>query len=457
MKKVFVLDTNVLISDPFAFKRMGEHDVDIPLPVIEELDGLKGRGDSVAASARQVAANLDPYLGPDLYNGGVSLGPGKGKLSISIVKGLHPEVKKMFKKDIPDNWIISAAMSLKDKISREENKTRKKKVASTSVIFVSNDTDLRFKAGALGLDVEKYRNNAIDNVDSLYSGIQTIKLDDELVSLMFSDGKVSYGKVRKSLGDSAPEPHPYEFFEIPSTDNKTFSYFYGGNLYPITNGNKVYGSVSARNDEQRLAMNHLLNPDIELMTLSGPAGTGKTLLAMGAAIQLLTKYDTIYEKILITKPAIALSGRDPGALPGDKFEKVMPYMMSLYDNIDFLTQSCKSEEKTRIERLVSDRKKFSIEVLDYIRGRTYANTILIVDEAQNLTQLDMKSLVTRMGDNSKLICTGDIWQIDHKYLDSTNNGLTHLIENAKNYAKAGHIDLIKGERSALAEWAAKNL
>lgn len=453
-KKIFVLDTNVLIMDPTAFMHMGEHDVVIPLVVVEEVDKLKKKGSSVSASARQVSANLDAYFGPDLYKDGVSLGTGKGKLSIYNTKELHSDVKRMFREDSPDNRIISAAMFVKEKATHEANKKKKnqKRVIPTPVVFVSNDTNLRFKAGALGLDVEKYRNNAIDDVNSLYSGVQTINLNAELVALMFSEGKVPYDKVREFLMDSAPEPHSFEFFVIPSGEEKTFTYFRDGNLYPIFNGEKVYGTVSTRNDEQRLAMNILLNSDINLVTLSGPAGTGKTLLAIAAAMQQADQFD----QILIAKPIVALSEKDNGFLPGDMIEKVKPYMQSLYDNINFLKSSCKNGDKAKIEKLM-ESGKLLVEPLAYIRGRTYANTILIVDEAQNLSPLEVKTIVTRMGENSKIIFTGDIYQIDDKYLDATNNGLTYLIEKAKNYEHAAHIDLVKGERSELAEWGGKNL
>lgn len=453
-KKIFVLDTNVLIMDPTAFMHMGEHDVVIPLVVIEEVDKLKNKGTSVAASARQVSANLDAYFGPDLYKDGVSLGNGKGKLSIYNLKELDSEVRHRFKEDSSDNRILSVAMKVKEAVSRDENKKKKqkKRVVPTSVVFVSNDTNLRFKAGALGLQVEKYRNNAIDDVNSLYSGVENINLNAELIAKMYSDGNLSYENVREFLGDLAPEPYPYEFFVFGEDSQKVFTYFYNGFLHPIVNGDKVYGSVSTRNDEQRLAMNILLNQDVHLVTLSGPAGTGKTLLAIAAAMQQADQFD----QILIAKPIVALSEKDNGFLPGDMIEKVRPYMQSLYDNINFLKTSCKNGEKAKIEKLV-EQGKLLVEPLAYIRGRTYANTILIVDEAQNLSPLEIKTIVTRMGENSKVILTGDIYQIDDKYLDSTNNGLSFLIERSKSYEHAAHIDLIKGERSALAEWGGKNL
>lgn len=455
--KIYVFDTNVLIQDPMAFLHMGEHDVVIPLDVITELDKLKDKkNSSVPASARQVSANLDPYWGPDLYNGGVSLGTGKGKLSVFITRELHPDVKKMFREDSPDNRIISAALFVAEKKAREANKKQKqqkKKVSQVSVIFVSNDNNLRFKAGALGLAAEKYRHDAIDDAGSLYPGVEHISLDEEITAKLYEQEGLDYAVVQETLGTNTPYPNPNEFFVIDDGGEKNHLACYSdGALHPVQNGDKVYNTVSVRNDEQKLAMSALINPSITLVTLSGPAGTGKTLLAIGSAIQQSDKFN----QILISKPIVALSEKDNGFLPGDMIEKVKPYMQSLYDNINFLKSSHKDTGRSKIDTL-QDSGKILIEPLAYIRGRTYANTILIVDEAQNLNPLEVKTIVTRMGENSKVIFTGDIYQIDDRFLDSTNNGLTYLIEKSKTCDFAAHINLVKGERSALAEWGGQNL
>ena len=225
------------------------------------------------------------------------------------------------------------------------------------------------------------------------------------------------------------------------------TYYLDGSLYEVVDSDKIYNTVVVRNDEQMLGMNILLNPDVTLVTLSGPAGTGKTLLAIGAALRQRKKY----KQILIAKPIVALSGKETGYLPGNAVDKTRPYMKSLYDNIDFLKSSFKDPENNEITTLLKSGKVV-VEPLDYIRGRTYANTILVVDEAQNLAPAEVKTIVTRMGKNSKVIFTGDIYQIDNKYLDSSNNGLTNLIEKSKRYRHSAHINLVKGERSDLAEW-----
>lgn len=450
-KKIFVLDTNVLIMDPLAFRHMGEHDVVIPLVVITEVDKLKSKPTPTAVSARQVSANLDAYFCSDLYKDGVSLGEGKGKLSIYNIKELHPEVKKMFKEDSPDNRIISVALYLTEKMAKNgktSKKQPKKEDTDVSVVFVTNDTNLRFKAGALGIKVEKYRNNTFQDVDSIYSGVKNINLSKELeMKFKKGAGQLDYSLFKKNITVET-NPNPYEFFLLYARNEKVYlTYYLDGFLHEIVNCEQIYSKVVARNDEQKLGMSILLNPDVTLVTLSGPAGTGKTLLAIGSALRQQKKFD----QILIAKPIVALSEKENGYLPGNAVEKIRPYMKSLYDNIDFLKSSFKNPDDNEITSLLKSGK-IVVEPLAYIRGRTYANTILIVDEAQNLAPSEVKTIVTRMGENSKVIFTGDIYQIDNKYLDSSNNGLTYLIEKSKSYEHSAHINLVKGERSDLAEW-----
>ena len=446
-KKMFVLDTNVLIMDPLAFRQMGDHDVVIPLVVITEVDKLKSKPTPAAVSARQVSANLDAYFCPDLYKDGVSLGEGKGKLSIYNLKKLHPEVQAMFVEDSPDNRIISVALYLTEKMKKAK-KGKNADDSKVSVVFVTNDINLRFKAGALGINVEKYRNNTFQDVDSIYSGVKNITLSKELErKFKRSGGRLDYSLFEKNI-TAETNPNPYEFFLLHARNEKIYmTYYLDGSLYEVVDSDKIYNTVVVRNDEQMLGMNILLNPDVTLVTLSGPAGTGKTLLAIGAALRQQKKY----KQILIAKPIVALSGKETGYLPGNAVDKTRPYMKSLYDNIDFLKASFKDPENNEITTLLKSGKVV-VEPLDYIRGRTYANTILVVDEAQNLAPAEVKTIVTRMGKNSKVIFTGDIYQIDNKYLDSSNNGLTNLIEKSKRYRHSAHINLVKGERSDLAEW-----
>lgn len=469
--KIFVLDTNILLADPFAFKKMGEHDVVIPLTVICELDKIKSMHDSIAVNARQVSANLDAYFGPELYKGGVSLGDGRGKLSIINVKELHPEVKRSLRDDIPDHRIISAALKVKERVEKEANgKNQKKKVMPPTIVLISNDNNMRLKAGSFGLAAEKYRNVSVTDMDSIYSGVQNITLSSELTAELQQYGALPYEKVRECLGVQAPEPHINEFFIIRNKSEETdeseetvdnedpskniYASFCEDSLILIREvSTKVYGQVNTRNAEQMLGMKALLDPKISLVTLSGSAGTGKTLMAIGAAFRQLSQFD----QILISKPIVPLSGYDNGALPGDAIEKVLPYMNSLYDNINFLKSHGRKVDTDKIEQAIK-AKKIMVEPLAYIRGRTYPEkTLFILDEAQNLTPHDIKTLITRMGDNSKIIFTGDVYQIDNPHLDASNNGFSVLIERSKDLDRAAHINLVKGERSTLAEWGSKNL
>ena len=459
-KKIFVLDTNVLLDDPFAFKRMGEHDVVIPLIVICELDKIKDRHEGVSVNARQASVNLDAYFGPELYKNGVSLGDGKGKLSILNVKELHQEVKRSFKEDTPDNRIISAALKVQERVTKEaaSSKKQRENIAATTVVLVSNDNNMRLKAGGFGLAAERYRNGSIADMDSIYSGVQHITLSNELIAeLCMGTGRLPYSEVDKYLGDQAHEVYCNEYFvihdETGDPSKSTYAYFHEGSLVRIEPKTKVYGNVSTRNDEQMLAMAGLLNPELNLITLSGSAGTGKTLLAIGSALRQLDKFD----QILISKPIVSLSGDDPPALPGDAIEKVLPYMQSLYDNLNYLKSCCSKVEREKIEKAIKE-KKIMIEPIDYIRGRSYPDkTCFIFDEAQNFRSHGIKTIITRMGPNSKIIFTGDIYQIDNQHLDASNNGFSVLIEKSKYLDTAAHVNLIKGERSALAEWGSRNL
>lgn len=462
MKTVFVLDTNVLLNDPTAFLQMEEHDVVIPMDVIEEIDKKKNSS-SIGFMARKVFVNLEPYLSPALYTTGVPLGDGMGKLSIFIVRELHPKLKKITKEDSPDNHIISAALFLQDRFLRSKNKKNEqkkkqnKKENPVSVVLISDDIDLRLKAIGLGITAESYKHGSVENADSPYLGVTTIRLDDEVVSKLYQPNGLQYLLVEESLGTDVPKPHPFEFFVIKGDGEKNHLSYYDydkGILYPVTDDyKKIYESVTARNDEQQLAMWALLNPKIKLVTLSGIAGTGKTMLAIAAAIRQKSEY----AKIKLSKPIIGLSENDLGFLPGDAQDKMLVHVQSLYDQINFLNQvEHKTVGKSAIDTLL-ETNMIEVEAFPYIRGRSFTNTLLIVDEAQNLSRADALAFVTRMHESSKIVLVGDPKQIDAKYLNPSNNGLSVIIEAFKDYDAAAHITLVKGERSRLAEWAATHM
>ena len=454
--KVFVLDTNVLLNDPTAILHMEEHDVVIPMCVIDEVDKKKNSG-SIGFMARRVSANLEPYLSPALYKTGVSLGDGMGKLSIFIVKKLHPKVQKIYNEDSPDNRIISTALFLQDKFlrRRKQKDGAKKKKTPVSVVLVSDDTNLRIKAVGLGITAESYKHGSVENVASPYSGIATIRLSDGVVSKLYQPGGLEFSLVRESLGTDEPTPHPFEFFVINGNGEKNhLSYYDNGILRPVTDDyKKIYESVTARNDEQQLAMRALLDPKIKLVTLSGTAGTGKTMLAIAAAIRQKSEYT----KIKLSKPIVGLSENDLGFLPGDAQDKMLVHVQSLYDQINFLNDiEHKNVGRSTIDELLA-ANKIEVEPFPYIRGRSFTNTYLIVDEAQNLSRADALAFVTRMHESSKIVLVGDPKQIDAKYLNPSNNGLSVTIEAFKDYDAAAHVTLVKGERSRLAEWAATHM
>lgn len=441
--KEFVLDTNILIDDSAAMFGFGKHDVTIPIQVLEELDHFKSGQDLKGDSAREVSRQIDNLFSEKIYTEGVSLGPGKGKLRIYLLKQMNFEVKKSLKEDTKDHRIISVALNRKE--VRGQTK---------EVILVSNDINLRIKAGSFGLKVEGRKADRIDDISGLYSGKTLIETDEEIVNIdkVYKEKKADPTKLVEYLKRPL---FPNEFFSIKiSAKSIMLRYVESQKLLIVVKEDLIYGRVKAKNLEQKLALNAVLDPEISLITFTGKAGTGKTLVAIGAALSIIKNYD----QILITRPIVPLSNKDIGFLPGDAGEKVGPYMQPLFDNIRVLKKNNGETAKVseNIDRYLRD-EKIVIEPLAFIRGRSFNNTLFIVDESQNLTPREIKTIVTRMGNDSKVIFTGDIYQIDHPYLDAHSNGLTYLIDSSKFYEKAAHIEFEKGERSALAEWAAENL
>ena len=443
-QKLFLLDTSILLVDTASFLKFDSHDVVITLDVIAELDKIKKYDDSVGLSAREVTRLLDEHFSPKMFeNEGVSMGMGKGNLFLYSLKELNLEVKRSLKDDTVDHRIISAALNLKQK-----------KGQTKEVVLVSNDTNLRFKASFFGLVVQPYKNDRIEDISFLYKGVSIVdesKNNDNIMASLYSDKKITKEEIEKTLKKIFQKN---EFIIFKAQDRQVISILKESGL-SIVNKKNIYGRVEPKNAGQVMAMDMLLDKDIHLATLCGPAGTGKTLLAIGAAISQANDYNQIF----IARPIVAMSNKDLGYLPGDVQSKIAPYMQPLFDNIKFIKQANGGGDKkksSKIDDLIEDGK-LVIEPLAYIRGRTLPNTLFIVDEAQNLTPNEIKTIITRAGEGSKFIFTGDIYQIDHPYLDSYSNGLTYLIEKAKDYEKAAHIYLDKGERSPLSDWGAKTL
>jgi len=439
--KIFILDTNVILHDSTCLLQFKEHDIIIPLTVIEELDHFKRGGQVINLNAREFARMLDTMTGSALFNGGVSLGKGRGKVRIAITKGLNEEIKEIFKDDTPDHRILGSALEVQKK---EKNRT---------IILVTKDVNLRMKAKAIGVPAEDYSTDRISNVEELYSGKETIEdFDDSvLVKLYQPPYEVPFKDVQKKLkGEVLPNK-----FYILRNNNRSVLAHLDQQKEVIRKVEKydIYG-IKPRNAEQTFATDALTNNNIPLVSLTGKAGTGKTLLAIASALHVRKNYRQIY----IARPVVPLSNKDIGYLPGDIDDKLAPYMHPLWDNIKVIQDQYTESDKQHqtITQMMKDNK-LVIEPLTYIRGRSLQRIFFIVDEAQNLTPHEIKTIITRAGEGVKLVFTGDIYQIDHPYLDSQSNGLSYLIEHFKGQKLYAHVNLVKGERSELAELASNLL
>jgi len=438
VKKIFVLDTNVILHDASCIFHFQENDIVIPITVIEEIDAFKRGQDLINFHAREFIRLLDGYSGEHLVNGGVSLGEGRGHISILTVFQDEPEVTRAFFETKADHRILSAALYLS------------KKHPKISVVFVSKDVNLRLKAKSIGLQSQDYYTDKIEDIDKLYRGKRLIEnVDSQII-----DRLCSY-PYQVPAGETPVErPMANEYFIFRNGSRSALA-FYHPQLRQFERIEKTtaYGIVP-RNAEQIFALHALLNPDVQLATLGGKAGTGKTLLALAAALECRKAY----RQIFLARPIVALSNKDLGYLPGDIESKLDPYMQPLYDNLGVIrNQYAESDERSmRIQEML-DSGKLEIAPLAFIRGRSLNHIYFIVDEAQNLTPHEVKTIITRAGEGSKVVFTGDPWQIDSPYLDSRSNGLCYLIDRMKGQSLFGHVWLEKGERSELAELASNLL
>lgn len=442
LPKIFVLDTNVILHDFNAIHNFQENDIVIPIAVLEELDKFKKGDDSINYNAREFVREMDKITDNQLFDKGVSIGKGKGTLKIELGHPFSDQMAESFFDDTQDHRILATTQWVKDK-----NPDR-------IVALVTKDVNLRLKAKALRLDAQDYLTDKIaeDRVENIKK--EVIHLADipqnVIDRLFYQDGgvPVSEFKLRKQPLN--------QLFSIqnPKGSNPILARYDGTNESIVgVKRRRAYG-IDPRNDEQTFAIDALLNPNIKLISLTGTAGTGKTLLALAAAMELESEYD----QILLARPVIPLKNQEMGFLPGDTKEKMGPYMLPLYDNLAVIKKAFKptSKESVRIEEMLKN-EKLLISPLAYIRGRSLSNVFFIVDEAQNLTPHEVKTIITRAGEGTKLVFTGDVHQIDSPYLDIHSNGLTHLGEKLYGQEIFAHINLIKGERSELSELAGKLL
>lgn len=440
--KTFILDTNVILHDADSINMFQENDVVIPLTVIEELDHFKRGSQVINLNAREFARTLDSLTGSAIFNGGVSMGKNRGKLKIAISRGLSQEIKEIFKEDTPDHRVLGVALEWKKKL---EGKSK--------VILVSKDVNLRMKAKALGIPAEDYTTDRVKSIEELYSGKAIIENFDDSILINFFKPPFEISAV-DFLKRYKDEIYPNKYFILRNQNRSVLAQLdMNKETLRKVDKNIVFG-ISPRNAEQTFAVDALINPNIQLVSLTGKAGTGKTLLALASALSVRK----MYRQIFIARPIVPLSNKDIGFLPGDVESKLAPYMRPLWDNLKVIQDQFPEADKNYqlINSMVKE-EKLLIEPLSYIRGRSLQRIFFIVDEAQNLTPHEIKTIITRAGEGSKIVFTGDIYQIDHPYLDGQSNGLSYLIDRFKGQRLYAHVNLEKGERSELAEIASNLL
>jgi PhoH-like ATPase len=436
--KIFVIDTSVILYDFNAINNFGEHDVIIPITVLEELDNFKKGNDTKNFQAREFIRLLDDLSGNYTLNDWIPLiGVGKGKIKVWMNERTKTvDANKVFGESKADHRILNAAIG-----AVEENPGR-------SVVLVSKDINLRLKAKALNLTAEDFETGKIRHIDDLYKGREMIvDLDSAIIDELYRTSEI---EVKKIPAFKKNPPADNQYFVLKNGKSSVLA-FYNPETEKIerVEKNLAFG-IKPRNAEQVFALHALENPNVKLVTIQGVAGTGKTLLALAGALN--QKRD--YRQIFLARPIVPLSNKDIGYLPGDVKSKLNPYMEPLWDNLKMIQGQWDegSREHKKIQDMV-DQEKLVVQPLAYIRGRSLSNIFFIVDEAQNLTPHEVKTIITRAGEGTKIIFTGDIYQIDTPYLDAQSNGLSYLIDKLKGQKLYAHITLEKGERSELANLA----
>jgi PhoH-like ATPase len=454
--KIFVLDTSVILYDSNAVYNFKEHDVAIPITVLEELDHFK-KGDTVInLQAREFIRQLDRLSSHDMLQNWVPLDgsehadspprpdpadrpqpANRGRFRVVADEEASLDARLIFGTAKNDHRILNTTLALKE---RE---------ASREVILVSKDINLRVKARALNLRAEDYETVRIKDVDHLYKGKSELEIDDPApIQKLYEVGGIQPSDV----GLEAPFPNHYYILRSPSHSALAWHNPASGQLERVQKL-PAYG-ITPRNAEQTFALHAIMNPAVPLVSISGKAGTGKTLLALAGALEQRKEFRQVY----LARPLVPLSNKDIGYLPGDIKSKINPYMQPLWDNLNIIKHQFdeRDREFKRIDEMV-EMEKLHITPLAYIRGRSFSNIIFIVDEAQNLTPHEVRTIITRAGEGTKIIFTGDIFQIDTPYLDAQSNGLSYLIDRIKGHKLYGHVSLEKGERSELANLASMML
>lgn len=434
--KIFVLDTSVILYSHDSIMNFQEHDVAIPITTLEELDQFKKGNDTKNFEAREFIRLIDSLSSDHMLQEWIPLnGKGRGKFKVVMdSEGSDVDARKVFNDNKNDHKILNAALILQ------------KQEPSKSVILVSKDINLRLKAKALNIQAEDYETGKIKNVNTLFTGKEEVEVADfELINVLYRDGEIEKKEI---FGKKKPQANTY--FILKSDKNSVLAYY----NYLTKKVEKVekrnISGIKPRNAEQTFAIHAMMNPNVKLVSINGVAGTGKTLLALAAALEQRREY----KQIFLARPIVPLSNKDIGYLPGDIKSKLNPYMEPLWDNLKLIQNQYPETDKEykRITEMVN-QEKLLIQPLAYVRGRSLSNIFFIVDEAQNLTPHEIKTIITRAGENTKIVFTGDIYQIDTPYLDSQSNGLSYLIDRIRDHPIYAHVTLEKGERSELANIA----
>lgn len=433
--KIFVLDTSVILYDHHAFRNFQEHDVALPIQVLEELDNMKNGNETRNAEARSFIRLIEEASQDQIMTQWLPIKGSKGG-KFKVVRDRAPanvDAEKIFGSNKIDHRILNAALALQHEFPEKK------------VVLVSKDICLRLKAKSLDIYAEDYETGKVKNVGDLYTGNTTlVKVADSV----FEDLKAEEGVNQDEV--ELPYTDRNHFYLLKGKRKSASAYYNMQRQRLLKVANRRAFSIGPRNDEQALAIHALLDPDIKLVTIQGMAGTGKTLIAMASALEQRKEYRQIY----VTRPVIPLSNKEIGFLPGDAKAKIDPYMAPIWDSLKYLKEQYHHEQQSesRIDEFLST-EKIVITPLAYIRGRTLTKIFFIIDEAQNLTPHEIKTIISRAGEGTKIVFTGDIYQIDAPYLDAESNGLSYLIESAKHHPLYAHITLEKGERSELANLA----
>jgi PhoH-like ATPase len=440
MKKKYVLDTNVLLQDPNALFSFEDNEVVIPAVVLEEIDSKKRNADELGRNARQVSRLLDGLRSKGNLSDGVVLDSG-GSIKVELNHKSFAKLQEAFAELTNDNRILAVALNYHLEEQESDN--------PRPVIIVSKDTLVRIKADVLGLPAQDYLTDRIVNQSDMYNGCLTLHVHPSVIDEFYSYRFLSVNSLNLSYS-----LNPHEFVILKDELGTSKSALLkvsaeGKKLEPLFISNDPIWGISARNVQQRMALELLLNDDIPLVTLTGKAGTGKTLLTLAAGLMKIED-EHKYKKLLIARPVVPM-GKDIGYLPGEKEEKLRPWMQPIYDNLEFLFDTKKSGD---IDKILAGLGSIQVEALTYIRGRSIPGQFIIIDEAQNLSKHEVKTIVSRVGEGSKIVLLGDPEQIDHPYLDASSNGLTYVVERFKQEGVSGHITLERGERSHLAQLAA---